>query len=1040
MAKRTKTFPVEPSSIPDWDQLPESPNCVTIFGAGIAGLTAAHELVERGFHVQVWEKASDERHPDRGCDVGGLARTQWAAVTWPEARRVDVLEDPVDKRDWPSRRTTSVTFVPERFYLRFAPGRFERDDPWEKPDPDAWLELAKVVEELVSERPPGANHCTITVRAQGGLEISGAERFRRAEYCRGLVAACLRPKGYVVGELQGFTPWLELCCSVTREGEEFRVQIVVTGSDQYDYAGVEIDWRGGADRKTKLRPLLATSRWRRHWAPEDLSSVTGNFLKDLSTALGRLEGQFDGQTVYFEASANQISRLGHEERERRIRYVKDMFQSRLPGTIAAEGSAYRVTWTSDSKDAVTTSVLVHVVPIDRFPYQAYDDVPEDIEVACSFRPRERWLPGEHGYRFFPSFYHHLFDTMKRTPLLEAMEKPAFSQAQERAVGVRHPEPFEYTETGRVVMDNVHPTTSTLLAFSGGQRPSRVSRSAVRSFEELREYLEVLFGAREAGGLGFTPRDATRMSLKILKFATASDARRREYEDISWWDFLDADTLSEGAQDTIRRLPQALVAMNAEECDARTQWVPFIHILLDEVRTDAYRDGTLRGPTSEAWLLPWRRYLEAQGVEFVRGELEGFELVEREVGARDVTAVGERDVEAKRVRRPWPKVHCFDLRYPCQEDRSEADEAGKPKRRPLLRPGYFVLSVSADRTKALADEYAALAAKLSVDEQARFRLDGSDLELARSITSPPPLGPEHEEAKLGSDFRHFSGIQYYFAEDVFWIDGHVYFPDSAWRVTSISQARFWQEKMDWEHGYRGVLSAIIGNWDEPGSLKGKKAWECTEAELAEEVWYQIKSAIREKRARRGDDPGRFARRTPAQDELPEPLYWHLDAGLKPRERAPGFENATPFMVNRPGAFEQRPGSLDPERGYTVEHGFVLAGYYTKTHTRIPSMEAANESARHAVNAILKHLERSGAEGLRIRRTYCDVWSPEDRELDDLRFLKELDARLLERGLPHLLDIFDADYLAQHLLRGGSRDPLDPLRLLSRLRRLYRDVAE
>ena len=120
--------------------------------------------------------------------------------------------------------------------------------------------------------------------------------------------------------------------------------------------------------------------------------------------------------------------------------------------------------------------------------------------------------------------------------------------------------------------------------------------------------------------------------------------------------------------------------------------------------------------------------------------------------------------------------------------------------------------------------------------------------------------------------------------------------------------------------------------------------------------------------------------------------------------------------------------------------MLAGYYTKTHTRIPSMEAANESARHAVNAILKHLERSGAEGLRIRRTYCDVWSPEDRELDDLRFLKELDARLLERGLPHLLDIFDADYLAQHLLRGGSRDPLDPLRLLSRLRRLYRDVAE
>jgi uncharacterized protein with NAD-binding domain and iron-sulfur cluster len=1034
MAKRPKTDPLDSAKVLNWENLPEAPNCVTIFGAGIAGLTAAHELVERGFHVQVWEKVSDERHPDRGCDVGGLARTQWGAIEWPDERRVDMLEDPEDKRGWAARRTAGVAFVPERFYLRFQLGRFEIE-PSASTAATEWDTLATAIKHVSDERPAAATRCAITIRSQGGLEISAYERLRRAKLCLELVTRCL-PEGLTAGKLENTAPCLEFACDVEVHGGDsegtktLRVEVVVTGSDHHDFVDIELDWQGNADPETKLRPLLRRTRLRRHWAPEELSSVTGNLAQDLEGALGRLEGRFNGQTVYFEASASQISRLSDDERERRIDHVKSMFENVLQdlaaGSITAEDSAYRVSWTSVEGKSVTTSVRIELVPIDRFPYQAYDDVPEEIEVACSFRPRERWVPGEHGYRFFPSFYHHLFDTMKRTPLLESMEKPVYAQAQERAVGVKHPEPFEYTETGRVVMDNVRPTTSTLLAFSGGQRPSRLSRSAVRSFEELREYLEVLFGEREAGGLGFTPRDAARMSLKILKFATASEARRREYEEISWWDFLDADTLSEGAKDTIRRLPQALVAMNAEECDARTQWVPFIHILLDEVRTDAYRDGTLRGPTSEAWLVPWRRYLEAQGVEFVRGELEGFELVERTKGAT-------------RTLRPWPKVNCTDLRYPSKEDVTEQDKLGKPKRRPLLRPGYFVLAVSADKMRALAEQYAALGAGLSAAEQGQFYQPDSDLSLAAGITRAPALGKDLKDEQAESDFRHFSGIQYYFAEDVFWIDGHVYFPDSPWRITSISQARFWQEKMDWEHGYRGVLSAIIGNWEVEG-LKYPPAWKCTEDELAEEVWLQIKSAIGSKRARRGSDPGRFARRTPHQYELPEPLFWHLDTGLKRKADGSGFENETPFMVNRPGRFEHRPGSLDPERGYSVEHGFVLAGYYTKTHTRIPSMEAANESARHAVNAILKHLERWDAPGVRIRRTYCDIWSPEDRELDDLRFLKELDQRLVERGLPHLLDIFDVDYLAQHLLQGGSRDPLDPLRLLERLRRLYRDVAE
>src|SRR5262245_14085239 len=63
---------------------------VTVLGAGITGLTAAHELVTRCFRVQVIEKAHGSPVDETGGsgvgrfwrgltspDVGGIARTQW---------------------------------------------------------------------------------------------------------------------------------------------------------------------------------------------------------------------------------------------------------------------------------------------------------------------------------------------------------------------------------------------------------------------------------------------------------------------------------------------------------------------------------------------------------------------------------------------------------------------------------------------------------------------------------------------------------------------------------------------------------------------------------------------------------------------------------------------------------------------------------------------------------------------------------------------------------------------------------------------------
>src|SRR4030095_2616261 len=59
----------------DWRMPPR----VAVFGAGITGLTAAHELIERGFRVRVYEEAAPG--PDEEiCGIGGMARTQYASV------------------------------------------------------------------------------------------------------------------------------------------------------------------------------------------------------------------------------------------------------------------------------------------------------------------------------------------------------------------------------------------------------------------------------------------------------------------------------------------------------------------------------------------------------------------------------------------------------------------------------------------------------------------------------------------------------------------------------------------------------------------------------------------------------------------------------------------------------------------------------------------------------------------------------------------------------------------------------------------------
>jgi hypothetical protein len=135
------------------------------------------------------------------------------------------------------------------------------------------------------------------------------------------------------------------------------------------------------------------------------------------------------------------------------------------------------------------------------------------------------------------------------------------------------------------------------------------------------------------------------------------------------------------------------------------------------------------------------------------------------------------------------------------------------------------------------------------------------------------------------------------------------------------------------------------------------------------------------------------------------------------------NRTPFLINIPSQWAYRPGvnraprsvsgiadpAPPPEVVYRIsKRRWVAAGTYMATTTRLTTMEAANESARHAVNAILTTLATTpGADYNSQGRSFGDpveIWDPERNELlDDLEPLKRLDERLMAEGLPHVMDI-------------------------------------
>jgi uncharacterized protein with NAD-binding domain and iron-sulfur cluster len=373
-----------------------------------------------------------------------------------------------------------------------------------------------------------------------------------------------------------------------------------------------------------------------------------------------------------------------------------------------------------------------------------DDAPEQRPA----RPGRRSLAGEHGFRFFPGFYKHVVDTMKRIPFGD-----------------------------RFVADNLVDTTR--IQIASDEKPSLfVPARFPQAPGELKTAIFFILGLL-GGQLDVNHVELAYLSSKVWQFLTSCQERRMtEYEQISWYDYIDAATRSEAYQMVFGHgITRSLVAAKARHASTKTIGNIFMQMLLYMIQPGVAADRVLNGPTSEVWLRPWQEHLKALGVVYhIDAEVRGINYNRGRVTGATVVR-GSKTYEAN--------------------------------------GDYFVSALPVERmaeliTPALAAADPALAAIPTLSNSVEW-MNGIQFYLTEDV----PLVHGHT-IYLESPWALTS-----ISQGQFW---------TGYDMSAHGDGRV-----------RGILSVDISNWQAPG-LNGKKAIDCTREEIKEEVWNQVKVAV------------------------------------------------------------------------------------------------------------------------------------------------------------------------------------------------------
>lgn len=530
------------------------------------------------------------------------------------------------------------------------------------------------------------------------------------------------------------------------------------------------------------------------------------------------------------------------------------------------------------------------------------------------------LPGEHGFHFFPTFYKHIPDTMKRIPF----------------------------ENG-TVFDNIVEGYQELIARKDAPHliaPSHAPRDYTDILRLLKAWRNTL--------LGLPPEEFRFFLMRMAKFMSACEDRRiAEFDNISWWDFIEADRMSKTYQQLVGRVgPHLLIAVPAQEASARTLGNAFIQMLHTALTPKGNIERSLNGPPSDKWADPWVRYISTKATMVLGAELLNFHF---DPGARRITGA--------QVRRNGIEETVIGDFYIC----AVPLEAATPLITQEMREACPSLSGMSGLTLAW--------------------MNGIQFFLDRSL----PLVHGHV-AFEDSAWALTSVSQYQFWKDGFDFNGHG------------------------DGRCREVFSIIISDWNAPGTeVVRKPARECSPEEIFEEVLAQVNAALsnRLKIQHQGidiqpipreaildwflDPDIQYTARKKASgwEALPPPDGGAWSSSRLSNETRACFTghpnqthlfafNAEPLFITTVGSWNGRPEAV------TSIPNFFLASDYVKTSMDFASAEGANEAGRKAANGVLS--------ASKSREPRVNIWPR--AELTAFVPLQRIDSARFRRGKPQM----------------------------------------
>jgi uncharacterized protein with NAD-binding domain and iron-sulfur cluster len=276
--------------------------------------------------------------------------------------------------------------------------------------------------------------------------------------------------------------------------------------------------------------------------------------------------------------------------------------------------------------------------VDVYERKSLGGKARSIPVAGTARGGRKPLPGEHGFRFFPGFYHHVPDTMRRIP---------------------------FGKNAHGVWDNLVEANETKSPRTGGRADGTVFGIApdpneARTPDGMRRIL-----MEELSGQGVPPHELAFFVERVMVFLTSCDERRfGQWEHVSWWDFIKAEGKSEEYRKVLARgLTRAVVAAKERKASTRTignMGEAFVYNFQGR-GNDGAPDRVLDLPTNEAWIDPWVKLLRARGVRFHVGQA----IEALDVGHGHVLAASARD---RHGRRRWIEADWFVSAMPAERAR------------------------------------------------------------------------------------------------------------------------------------------------------------------------------------------------------------------------------------------------------------------------------------------------------------------------------------------------------------------------------------